>query len=78
MKQTKWKKTNFPHKEHVWYRIKFKDPSGKLHTRMAGWSKEENTYITEGSCDDAQGLYQEDGWKIIAWMDYKEADHDTK
>ena len=74
MRVSKWIKAP-PEKEGKLIRLRFKNidlDKKKVYQGLFYWSDRERTFIESVEGPDSLALYPEDGWRIVAWQEYRE------
>lgn len=64
-----WKTTKPPKQKVKPVRLRFQDSSGKVYQGNFVWSDGENTWVEVCYGPDGLGLYENDGWKVLGWME---------
>ena len=73
MRVSTWIKTP-PQVDGKLVRLKFKsiDEPKRVYQGLFFWSDRERTFIESVEGPDSLALYPEDGWRIVAWQEYKQ------
>ncbi len=72
MKPSAWIKTP-PQVHGKLVRLRYKNiDSKKVHQGLFSWSDSERTFIECVAGPDSLALYTEDGWRVVAWQEYRE------
>lgn len=73
MRVSTWIKTP-PQVDAKLVRLKYKniDSPKKVYQGLFYWCDRERTFIESVEGPDSLALYAEDGWRVVAWQEYKQ------
>lgn len=62
-----WKTTKPPKRKVKPVKLRYQDSDGNVHQGDFVWCDTERTWIECSDDPDGVGLYEEDGYKVLAW-----------
>ncbi len=66
-KRARFKTSSPPKRTQRPVRLKYQDSRGNVAYGDFVWSHSENTWVEVCEGPDGIGLYESDGWKVLAW-----------